>query len=255
MIAGILVPATLLADAAEPGREAAFLALAGFVVSFLFIRTSTRMIRAEVSWWPGNIETESGVHVHHLAFGIILMLAGGFVALAVPAPASPWFQIAVAGFGVGSGLTFDEFALWVRLEDVYWTKEGRSSLDAIVLVVAFMALVAAGSKPFGLDGGESQWIVAVVILVDLVFAVICFLKGRVAFGALSVFVPFLGLWGACRLGKPGSPWGRRRYAGRKLQRAEARFPPDSRGQRFRDWFFDAIGGKPSEPPARDESSR
>lgn len=255
MSAVVVLPASLLADAAQPGREAAFLALAGFVLSFFFIRTSTRMIRAEVSWWPGNIETEGGLHLHHLAFGIALMLLGGFVAIALQTPESPWFQIAVVGFGVGAGLTFDEFALWVHLEDVYWSEQGRISLDAIVLVVAFMALVAAGSKPFGLEGGESSWIVAVIILLDVVLAVFCFLKGRIALGVISVFIPFLGFWGACRLGKPTSPWARRRYTGRKLVRAEARFPPDSRGRRFHAWFFDAIGGKPSEPdPAPDEGT-
>lgn len=241
-----LLPASLLADAAQPGREAAFLALLGFVLSFLFIRTSTRMIRAEVSWWPGNIETEGGLHLHHLAFGIVFMLLGGFAAIAIDTPASPWYQMAVVGFGVGAGLTFDEFALWINLEDVYWSERGRTSLDAIVLVVGFMALVALGFRPFGLST-ETGWAVPVVIAIVLVLAVVCFLKGRIALGALSVFLPGLGFWGALRLGKPDSPWGRKRYAGRKRERAEARFPPDSRGRRFHRWFFDAIGGRPSEP--------
>lgn len=242
-----LLPASLLAGAAQPGREAAFLALLGFVLSFLFIRTSTRMIRAEVSWWPGNIETEGGLHLHHLAFGITFMLVGGFASIALETPASPWYQMAVVGFGVGAGLTFDEFALWIHLEDVYWSEQGRTSMDAIVLVVAFMALVTLGVRPFGLDDSDTGWVVVVVIVLVLILAVICFLKGRIALGALSVFLPGLGFWGACRLGKPDSPWGRRRYTGRKLERAVARFPPDSRGRRFRDRFFDAIGGKPSEP--------
>lgn len=246
-----VIPASLLADAAEPGREAAVLALAGFVLSFLFIRMSTRMIRAEVSWWPGNIETEGGLHLHHLAFGISLMLLGGFVAIALPTPASPWFQLAAVAFGVGGGLTFDEFALWIHLEDVYWSERGRTSLDAIVLVVALMALVATGSKPFGLDGGETGWLIPAWVLFDLLMAVGAFLKGRILLGALSVMVPIFGLWGTCRLAKPHSPWARRRYGPEKLARAEKRFPPDSRGRRFHAWFFDAIGGKPSEPDPRE----
>ena len=249
-----LVPASLFTDAAQPGREAAFLALLGFLLSFLFIRTSVRMIRAEVSWWPGNVETSSGIHLHHLVWGISFMLISGFLGFALQTPASPWFQIAAVVFGVGAGLTFDEFALWVHLKDVYWSEQGRSSLDAVVLVTAFMALVALGTRPFGLEGGEAPILVPVIIAQALVLSIISFLKGRIALGALSVFIPGLGLWGTCRLAKPDSPWGRRRYSGRKLERARARFPPDSRGQRFRDAFFDAIGGKPSEldsPPDQD----
>jgi len=242
-----LVPASLLADASQPGQQAAFLALAGFVLSFLFIRTSVRMIRAEVSWWPGNIETSSGLHLHHLVWGISFMLLSGFVGFALNTPSSPWYQIAAVLFGVGAGLTFDEFALWVHLEDVYWSEQGRTSLDAVVLVTAFMGLVVLGDKPFGLNGSEAPILVPVIIAQAFVLSVISFLKGRIALGALSVFIPFLGLWGTCRLGKPDSPWGRRRYSGKKLERAQKRFPPDSRGQRFRDAFFDAIGGKPSAP--------
>jgi hypothetical protein len=237
----------VLGSSGRGGRTAAFLVLLGFVVSFLFIRMSTRMIRAQVSWWPGNIETESGLHLHHLVWGIALMLVSGFVGFALHTPSSPWYPIAAVLFGVGVGLTFDEFALWLHLKDVYWTEQGRSSLDAVVLVTAFMTLVVLGTKPFGLKGNEAPVIVLVIIVQALLLSVISFLKGRIALGALSVFIPGLGLWGACRLGKPDSPWGRRRYSAAKLQRAHARFPPDSRGRRFRNAFFNAIGGKPSEP--------
>ncbi len=73
------------------------------------------MIRAKVSWWPGNVETSSGVHLHHLVWGIAFMLIGGFCAFAFNTPAQPWYQIAALLFGVGAGLTFDEFALFVHL--------------------------------------------------------------------------------------------------------------------------------------------
>ena len=116
--------------AGHSGRSAAFLVLLGFLGSFLFIRTSTRMIRAQVSWWPGNLETASGLHIHHLVWGIALMTVGGFLGFALR-PGAPWYQLAAIGFGIGVGLTADEFALWVRLEDVYWSKDGRASLDAM----------------------------------------------------------------------------------------------------------------------------
>ena len=63
-------------------RQGVFLVLVGFVGSFAFIRMSTRMIRAEVSWWPGNVESESGLHVHHLVFGIVTMMVAGTLGFA-----------------------------------------------------------------------------------------------------------------------------------------------------------------------------
>ena len=233
----------------HPGRGAAFLVLLGFVVSFLFIRTSARMIRAEVSWWPGNVETSSGLHLHHLVWGIALMLVGGFLGFAMQ-PAAPWYQIAALAFGIGGGLTADEFALWVRLEDVYWAKEGRASLDAVILVSAFMALVVIGSRPFGLNEPLSVGVTAFTVVQALALSVISFLKGRIALGVVAVFIPGFGLWAACRLAKPNSAWAHRFYGDEKLTRAAHRFPPDRRGARFRARFLDAIGGRVTEadPP-------
>lgn len=233
-----------ISRASGPGHDAAALVLLAFVVSFLSIRTSTRMIRAEVRWWPGNVETRSGLHLHHMVWGIALMLLGGFAAFAITAPLAPWFQIAAVAFGIGAGLTFDEFALWLHLRDVYWSEQGRDSLDAVVLVVAFMALVVLGFKPFGLNGGESTGIVLIAICQALVLSVLTMLKGRLVIGALALFMPFFGVWGACRLANPRSPWAVRRYSAEKLARAHARYPATSRTNRFRRWFFDAIGGRP-----------
>jgi hypothetical protein len=231
---------------ARSGRGAAFLVLLGFVLSFLFIRTSARMIRAQVSWWPGNVETSSGLHLHHLVWGISLMFVTGFLGFALDAGA-PWYQMAAALFGVGAGLTADEFALWVRLDDVYWTSEGRVSLDAVIFVVAFMALVVIGTKPFGLDEPASVVVTAYVVAQTIVLSGISFFKGRIALGLLAIFVWPCGLWAACRLAMPSSPWARRFYGDEKLARARRRFPPDRRGVRLRDSFFDAIGGRVSEP--------
>ncbi|MGZ4325173.1 MAG: hypothetical protein ACXVH1_31035 [Solirubrobacteraceae bacterium] len=239
----------LLGSSDHPGRSAAFLVLLGFVVSFLFIRTSARMIRAEVSWWPGDVETASGLHIHHLVWGIGLMTVGGFLGFALE-PGGPWYQLAGLGFGVGLGLTADEFALWVRLEDVYWSEEGRASLDAVILASAFMALVVMGLKPFGLSRPLPIAVTALVVVQALVLSVISFLKGRIALGVMAVFVPGFGLWATCRLAKPNSPWARRFYDAEKTRRAEARFPPDRPGARFRAHFFDVIGGRISQTARR-----
>ncbi len=231
---------------AGPGRGDASLVLLGFLASFLFIRTSARMIRAEVSWWPGNVETKSGLHLHHLVWGISLMLISGFLGFAL-APAGLATQIAAVMFGIGAGLALDEFALWVHLDDVYWTDEGRASLDAVVIATVFMALVVIGLNPFGLEGSASAAAVAFTVAQAIVLAVIAFLKGRITLGVVALFIPLTGLWATCRLAKPASPWSHHFYGEAKLERARRRFPADRRGTRTRDRVFDAIGGRPSEP--------
>ncbi|MCD6727372.1 MAG: hypothetical protein LT070_09055 [Solirubrobacteraceae bacterium] len=233
----------------EPGRDAAFLVLLAFLVSFAFIRTSARLMRMQVSWWPGSVKTSSGVHLHHLVWGIALMTLCGFLAFAVPSQA-PWVQLLAIGFGVGAGLTFDEFALWVHLDDVYWAQEGRVSLDAVVLVTVFMALVVVGTRPFGLDEPVSIGGTALVAAQALALAVVSFLKGRLAVGLIALFLPLFGLVGALRLARPGSPWARRRYVGahaERLARASARFGPGSRHERRRERLLNMIGGAPTEP--------
>ena len=79
------------------------------------------------------------VHIHHLVFGIVVMMFAGFLSFVLQ-PASPWFEILAGVFGVGMGLTLDEFALWLYLEDVYWAEEGRSSVDAVI----FAAIIGGG---------------------------------------------------------------------------------------------------------------
>ena len=114
-------------------QRAGLILLGSLLLSFGFIRFSTRMIRAEVSWWPGNV-TPGGLHIHHLVFGIVLLLLAGFLQFAFQ-PESPWLEILAALFDIGAGLTLDEFALWLYLEDVYWAEEGRRSVDAVILAV------------------------------------------------------------------------------------------------------------------------
>src|SRR3712207_1702245 len=111
----------------DTGRLAAFLFFVALLGTFGFIRTSAHMIRAQVSWWPGNVETKGGTHIHHLVWGILLLMTFGYVGIAV-SPDSPWIEITAILFGVGLGLTLDEFALWLNLEDVYWKEKGRQSI-------------------------------------------------------------------------------------------------------------------------------
>ena len=109
----------------DSGKQAELLLYVAFLVTFAFIRTSAHMIRAQVSWWPGNVETKGGTHIHHMVWGIIALLVTGFCAIAL-APGSPWRELLAVLFGIGTGLTLDEFALWLNLEDVYWAPKGAS---------------------------------------------------------------------------------------------------------------------------------
>jgi hypothetical protein len=240
-------------------REGVFLVLVGFILSFAFIRMSTRLMRSpKVPWWPGSVVSDSGVHLHHLVFGIVaMMIAGtlGFAALG----SSPYMEICAFLFGVGAGLTIDEFALWVYLDDVYWAEQGRSSIDATVIAAALMGLVVLGVNPLDI-GSESEGLLALAVSALLLVSVVgvCFLKGRRMHGIIGFFIFPVALYGACRIGKPDSGWGRRRYGERrptKQAKAEARFPPDRRTERFKEAFRDIVGGKPSEgvAAAREEA--
>jgi uncharacterized membrane protein len=240
-------------------RQGVFLVLVGFILSFAFIRMSTRLMRSpRVPWWPGSVVSDSGVHLHHLVFGIVTMMIAGTLGFATLGH-SPYLEICAFLFGVGAGLTIDEFALWVYLDDVYWAEQGRSSIDATVIAAAAMGLVVLGANPLDL-GSESEGVLAVIVSGLLLFLVvaICFLKGRRLHGIIGFFLFPIALYGACRIGKPGSAWARRRYGERrpkKQAKAEGRFPPDRRTERYKDAFRDIVGGKPTEgvTTVRDEA--
>jgi hypothetical protein len=232
-------------------EQAVFLVLVGFLGSFAFIRMSTRIIRSEsVSWWPGNIESDSGVHVHHLVFGIVTMMVAGTLGF-VADGRTPFTELCALGFGIGVGLTIDEFALWVHLEDVYWEREGRSSIDATVLAAALMLLIVLGVSPVAIDSSTTEALISSIVGLLIAFACVAvsFAKGRVLHGTIGIFVSPLAIYAACRIGKPSSAWARYRYGERrpkKQAKAADRFRPDRRTERFKEAFRDIVGGKPSE---------
>jgi hypothetical protein len=223
--------------------------LGAFLLSFLFIRTSARLMRSpRVPWWPGSVTTEGGLHVHHLVFGIFLLLLCGFL-LALE-PASPWYEIVAALFGIGAGLTLDEYALWVHLDDVYWAEEGRRSVDAVVIAALIGGMILMGFAPVGSGAGVVTIVVTVVVALAL--CTVAVLKGKVMLGITGMFLPLLALVAAVRLAKPDSPWARRRYPpeSRKRIRAARRNERHVRRyQRFQDRIAGAPGGPPSGPDA------
>jgi hypothetical protein len=240
----------------DDGARSGLILLGTMLLSFLFIRTSARLMRSpKVTWWPGSIETEGGLHVHHLVFGIVMMLIGGFV-LAL-SPGSPWLEIFAGVFGIGAGLTLDEYALWLHLEDVYWSEEGRRSVDAVLVATIVAGLVLLGFLPVGTDAGVP--VIIVTVLVVLAISAVAILKGKVFMGIAGMLFPLVGVIGAIRLAKPGSPWANRRYkpGSKRLARAEKRYGKHTaRYQRFQDQIAGAPhldGPKPkAAKPERDE---
>jgi hypothetical protein len=231
----------------ERGQRAGFILLGSFLASFLFIRTSARLIRnPKVTWWPGSVTTKSGLHLHHLVWGIVLILVSGFLNFAL-IPSSPWLEIFAGAFGIGAGLTLDEFALWIHLEDVYWAKEGRASIDAVIVATLLGGLVVLGIAPFDAANSASPiGSLLAVVVIDLVFSAMAILKGKPLLGLVGVFIPFASIVGSVRLASPTSFWARRRYPrdGRRMARAEARF---KRVRARRRRLMNAIGGAPSQP--------
>ena len=207
------------------GRELEFLFLISFLASFGFIRTSAHMIRAQVSWWPGNVEV-GGTHIHHLVWGILLLLLFGYVG-GVVRPDDPWSHIAVIGFGIGAGLTLDEFALWLNLRDVYWEKEGRRSIDAVIVVGILAGLAAVGFQELVEVAEELESSALALIggagLIGFAAALVNAAKEKFGMAALSLVLPPAGAVAALRLGKPTSLWAHWFYRHGKLERARARF--------------------------------
>ncbi|HEY6636994.1 MAG TPA: hypothetical protein VIZ61_04845 [Solirubrobacterales bacterium] len=227
-------------------QRAGLILLGSMLLSFGFIRFSTRMIRAQVKWWPGNV-SPGGLHIHHLVFGIVLMMLSGFLNF-VTEPPSPWFEILAGVFGVGMGLTLDEFALWLYLDDVYWAEEGRSSVDAVVFAAIIGGGIIVGFVPLDASGGS---IVAIVVSVAITLGIcaIVALKGKISAAVIGMFIPPVAWVAAIRLARPGSWWAKRRYSpgSGKLARAEARKARHDRRVRR---FQDRIGGAPSLPSPR-----
>lgn len=203
----------------DTGRLPLFFLLVTFVLTFLFIRFSVRMIRAEVSWWPGNV-TPGGMHIHHVVFGLVAMLGSGFCFIA--SFHTPVANVVLASvFGIGSALVLDEFALVLHLRDVYWAKEGRSSIDAVFIAVAVTMLFLLGLHPIGFAGDfvgfeadrtlTTLVVESVLLAAQLALALITLLKGKLWTGLLGLFVVPLLVVGALRLSRPGAPWARWRY--------------------------------------------
>jgi hypothetical protein len=127
----------------ESKRERLFLASIGFFTTALVVRAITAAIHHDVG--PFHDVYMKGRHIHHLVWGILLLLAVGFTWLIEAgtgsSSSSKWSgRLTSMLFGIASALTLDEFALWLNLRDVYWDREGRESVEALALFGGFLAV-------------------------------------------------------------------------------------------------------------------
>jgi len=218
------------------------------LVTFLITRMVTRLIRSGSGAGAGlgNVRI-AGNHVHHQVFGIMIIIGTGIVLIS-ETPRGAALDAAAAVFGAGVGLTVDEFALWLHLEDVYWAEQGRKSVDAIFCVLVITgALVGGADFVTGRIGTAGWWSSVAVIAVNLLLCAICLLKGKVVTGVIGIVISVVALVGAIRLAKPGSWWAAHRYASRPrlARRAASRY-----GQRHQErWnrLRDLVAGAPSRP--------
>lgn len=139
-----------------------FLASISFFITFLGVRLLVASITHHIG--PFGYVEMGGRHIHHLVWGILLLLITGYATLAEVGQGSGTGSVLLSrvlalGYGIGAALTLDEFALWLNLDAAaYWSREGRESIDAVVLFGALLAIGTWGAPVFrrlGKPGGSA----------------------------------------------------------------------------------------------------
>ena len=116
-------------------RLSQILVLLSFLITFAIVRSIAHLQRLEI------LPNQDGIlHIHHLVPGIFLLIVSGYIGISFWATDKIRHFMAIL-FGVGAALTIDEFALWLYLKDVYWEKQGRGSIDAVIYLVIIFTLI------------------------------------------------------------------------------------------------------------------
>ncbi|HEY1983903.1 MAG TPA: hypothetical protein VGG85_00755 [Terracidiphilus sp.] len=152
---GFLVRSTI----PDRPRRRMFLASVAFLLTFVGVRTLVQLIAHHVG--PFQWVVVGGRHIHHLVWGILILLLVGYGWLLdlgrSHSPMSIFFsRLMSVSYGVGAALTLDEFSLWLNLApDAYWSREGRISIDAVILFGSVLAVGAWGAPFF--QGLNRMW--------------------------------------------------------------------------------------------------
>lgn len=227
------------------GREPLLLMLSASLLTFAATRVYTRLARMR-HWRSGRL---GDVHVHHMVPGSVLTLLCGMLQIAFQ-PRDIGVDLLAVGFGAGAAFVLDEFALSVHLRDVYWTPEGRHSIEVSIIWTLLGLLLLTGLAPFGLhDQTEIPRLIGfAAVTVAIGLSIVTCLKGKLTLGLLSIFLPPLGLIAACRLARPGSVWAQIFYGPEQVARARERFDPlTSRLELTRHRLTDLIAGRHDSP--------
>ncbi len=120
----------------DSNRLGQFLTLISFLITFLIVRIITHLQKLNIL--PNKYNEM--LHIHHLVPGIILLLISGYLGLSFWSIKKLRIFMSIL-FGIGAALTIDEFSLWLYLRDVYWAKQGRDSIDAIIFTILLISIV------------------------------------------------------------------------------------------------------------------
>lgn len=133
-------------------RRRLFLASVSFFITFLAVRLLVASITHHIG--PFGYVQIGGRHIHHLVWGILLLLICGYAELAEvgrsdSAKSVLLSRLLALSYGIGAALTLDEFALWLNLDAMaYWSRQGRESIDAVALFGSLLAIGTWGAPLF-----------------------------------------------------------------------------------------------------------
>ncbi|CPR03806.1 integral membrane protein [Mycobacterium bohemicum DSM 44277] len=255
-------------DIVDRGRLPLLCCLVAFILTFFVTRSFVRFIRHRTvhgrpaRWWhPRNVHV-GGVHIHHVTFGVVLVMLSGLTLVTLSVSGKELeFVLAATLFGIGAALVLDEYALILHLSDVYWSEDGRTSVDAVFAAAGVAGLLIMGLHPLmfflpmwhSAESTPLRAVVAGAMALTLPLAVVVVLKGKVWTGLLGMFIVVLLVVGAVRLSRPHAPWARWRYTTqpdkmrRALQRERTLRRPVVRAKLY---IQGAIAGTPRHPDER-----
>jgi hypothetical protein len=164
-------------------------------------------------------------------------------------PDWPLSVVPALAFGTGAALMLDEFALVIYMRDVYWSEEGRRSIDATVVMIVVLGMLVQFLTPGQLPNWRPVFLVALTVAYVVLMG-ICLAKGKVFTSLAGLVIPYFLIVGAVRLGRLNTPWAWMfyRHDAVKQRRVAARFDPSRRHERVRRRVLDAIGVSPALSP-------
>jgi hypothetical protein len=151
-------------------RKLARVALFGFVLTFIVARAFVFLIMAREM--PNFYFFLQGTHIHHLNYGIFLLAGAGGYSL-FRRPMGRAAELNALAYGVGMGLTFDEFGMWLHLGGSYWQ---RTSVDGVIIIAALLGLFAYARS---IERFESRhfWAFAGLVVAVVGFGWVVFIAG------------------------------------------------------------------------------